>query len=192
MRFEPLVLSESISPDKHNRSSLKVSQYSINCVSSLAISLKFVCNFNNMAGFSFGHKTLWQYSHSASILFAALLFTAGFLCTLLWTNSLVQTETSAGGSMTATFNQFSPAVSTFSTTYGVVCTLRRLGLLAKLIFCDRQSSVQFGTLSSSLPCSSWSVTSYRYRQPGSVMRSKRQHALWLLSAMPSIPLPASP
>lgn len=75
-----------------------------------------------MAGISFGRTSLWQYSHSASILFAVLLFTAGFLCTLLWTNSLVQTETSATGPATSTFNQFSPAVSTFSITYQVVRT----------------------------------------------------------------------
>lgn len=73
-----------------------------------------------MARRSLGRKTLWQYSHSASILFAVLLFTAGFLCTLLWTNSLVETETSATGPYTSTFNQFSPAVSTFSMTYQVV------------------------------------------------------------------------
>ncbi|KAJ8111234.1 hypothetical protein OPT61_g6120 [Boeremia exigua] len=72
-----------------------------------------------MAGSSFQRKALWQHSHSASILFAVLLFTAGFLCTLLWTNSLVQTDTSAAGPMTSTFNQFSPAVSTFSITYQV-------------------------------------------------------------------------
>ncbi|KAJ4987688.1 hypothetical protein SVAN01_06855 [Stagonosporopsis vannaccii] len=72
-----------------------------------------------MAGISLGRKSLWQYSHSASILFAVLLFTAGFLCTLLWTNSLVETETSATGPATSTFNQFSPAVSTFSITYQV-------------------------------------------------------------------------
>ncbi|KAF2621828.1 hypothetical protein BU25DRAFT_463427 [Macroventuria anomochaeta] len=72
-----------------------------------------------MVGFSIGRKTLWQYSHSASILFAVLLFTAGFLCTLLWTNNLVRTETSAGDASTSTFTQFSPAVSTFSITYQV-------------------------------------------------------------------------
>ncbi|KAF2444651.1 hypothetical protein P171DRAFT_520779 [Karstenula rhodostoma CBS 690.94] len=72
-----------------------------------------------MVGFSFGRKTLWQYSHSASILFAVLLFTAGFLCTLLWTNDIVHTETSAGGSLTGTFTSLSPAVSTFSITYQV-------------------------------------------------------------------------
>lgn len=73
-----------------------------------------------MGGFPYDNRALWQYSHSASILFAALLFTAGFLCTLLWTNNLVQTESSTGGATSATLNQFSPAVSTFSTTYGVV------------------------------------------------------------------------
>lgn len=72
-----------------------------------------------MVGFLYDNRVLWQYSHSASILFAALLFTAGFLCTLLWTNSLVQTESSTGGAMSATLTQFSPAVTTFSTTYGV-------------------------------------------------------------------------
>ncbi|KAF2033872.1 hypothetical protein EK21DRAFT_86024 [Setomelanomma holmii] len=72
-----------------------------------------------MVGFSFGRQTLWQYSHSFSVLFAVLLFTAGFLCTLLWTNNLVRTDTSTGGPMTSTFTQFSPAVSTFSITYQV-------------------------------------------------------------------------
>lgn len=73
-----------------------------------------------MAGFGFGRKTLWQYSHSTSIFFAVLLFTAGFLCVLLWTNDIVHTETSVGGASTNTFTQFSPAVSTFSITYNVV------------------------------------------------------------------------
>ncbi|OAL55117.1 hypothetical protein IQ07DRAFT_638834 [Pyrenochaeta sp. DS3sAY3a] len=68
---------------------------------------------------SLGHKKLWQYSHSASIFFAVLLFTAGFLCVLLWTNDLVHTGTSASGPATSTFTQFSPAVSTFSITYNV-------------------------------------------------------------------------
>jgi hypothetical protein len=81
-----------------------------------------------MAGFSFGRKTLWQYSHSASILFAVLLFTAGFLCTLLWTNDIVHTPTSAGGPLTGTFTSLSPAVSTFSITYEVVCTSSNLSL----------------------------------------------------------------
>ncbi|KAK7191116.1 hypothetical protein DPSP01_008848 [Paraphaeosphaeria sporulosa] len=72
-----------------------------------------------MVGFSFGRKTVWQYSHSASIFSAVLLFTAGFLCTLLWTNDIVHTETSAGGSLTGTFTSLSPAVSTFSITYQV-------------------------------------------------------------------------
>ncbi|KAF3046854.1 hypothetical protein E8E12_002656 [Didymella heteroderae] len=72
-----------------------------------------------MISSSYDRRALWQYSHSASILFAALLFTAGFLCTLLWTNNLVQTESSTGGATPATLNRFSPAVSTFSTTYGV-------------------------------------------------------------------------
>lgn len=79
---------------------------------------------NDMGRTSFGRKALWEYSHSFSILFAVLLFTAGFLCTLLWTNSLVQTESSASGPKTNTLNQFSPAVSTFSITYQVVSTLR--------------------------------------------------------------------
>jgi len=72
-----------------------------------------------MVGFSFGRKTLWQYSHGASILFAVLLFTAGFLCVLLWTNDIVHTDTSAGNASTSTFTYFSPAVATFSITYNV-------------------------------------------------------------------------
>lgn len=60
-------------------------------------------------------KSLWQYSHTVSIFCAVLLFTAGFLCVLLWTNNIVHTETT-------NFTQFSPAVSTFSITYSVVCT----------------------------------------------------------------------
>ncbi|KAF2820714.1 hypothetical protein CC86DRAFT_459658 [Ophiobolus disseminans] len=74
---------------------------------------------NVIVGMSFGHKKLWQLSHSLSIFFAVLLFTAGFLCVLLWTNDIVHTETSAGGPATNTFTQFSPAVSTFSITYNV-------------------------------------------------------------------------
>lgn len=77
-----------------------------------------------MAGPYSNRKIWWQYSHSASILFAVLLFTAGFLCTLLWTNDIVHTESSVGGAATNTFTQFSPAVSTFSLTYQVVCTSR--------------------------------------------------------------------
>jgi hypothetical protein len=73
-----------------------------------------------MVGSSISRKKLWQYSHSASILFAVLLFTAGFLCVLLWTNDIVHTSTSAGDASTSTFTQFSPAVSTFSITYNVV------------------------------------------------------------------------
>jgi hypothetical protein len=79
-------------------------------------------NFETMVGFSFGRKTSWQYSHSASIFSAVLLFTAGFLCTLLWTNDIVHTPTSVGGPLTGTFTSLSPAVSTFSITYQVVCT----------------------------------------------------------------------
>ena len=82
--------------------------------------LEALTNANDMAKVSLGSKTLWQYSHSSSILFAVLLFTAGFLCTLLWTNNLVQTESSASGPEISTLNQFSPAVSTFSITYQVV------------------------------------------------------------------------
>jgi hypothetical protein len=66
-------------------------------------------------------KKLWQYSHSASIFCAVLLFTAGFLCVLLWTNNLVHTPTSVGDPSISTFTQFSPAVSTFDITYNVVC-----------------------------------------------------------------------
>lgn len=62
-------------------------------------------------------RTLWQYSHSFAILFAVLLFTAGFLCTLLWTNGLVNTPSSVNQ---VTFTKFSPAVSTFSISYQVV------------------------------------------------------------------------
>lgn len=61
-------------------------------------------------------RTLWQYSHSFAILFAVLLFTAGFLCTLLWTNGLVNTPSSVNQ---VTFTKFSPAVSTFSISYQV-------------------------------------------------------------------------
>ncbi|CAO2653062.1 Nn.00g024730.m01.CDS01 [Neocucurbitaria sp. VM-36] len=72
-----------------------------------------------MVGLSFDRRKLWQYSHSASIVFAVLLFTAGLLCVLLWTNDIVHTDTSAGVASTSTFTQFSPAVSTFSITYNV-------------------------------------------------------------------------
>jgi len=64
-------------------------------------------------------KTLWEYSHSLSILTAVLLFTAGFLCTLLWTNGIVATPSSATNAMTNTLTSLSPAVSTFSITYQV-------------------------------------------------------------------------
>lgn len=73
-----------------------------------------------MVSFSVGRKKLWQYSHSAAIFTAVLLFTAGFLCVLLWTNDIVHTPTSAGDASTSTFTTFSPAVSTFSITYNVV------------------------------------------------------------------------
>lgn len=73
-----------------------------------------------MVGFGFGRKTLWQYSHGATIFTAVLLFTAGFLCVLLWTNNIVHTETSVGDASISTFTQFSPTVSTFSITYNVV------------------------------------------------------------------------
>ncbi|KAH6625116.1 hypothetical protein C7974DRAFT_376686 [Boeremia exigua] len=69
-----------------------------------------------MASSSLGRQALWQHSHSITILFAVLLFTAGFLCTLLWTNGIVETASSV---TTNTLNQFSPAVSTFSITYQV-------------------------------------------------------------------------
>lgn len=72
-----------------------------------------------MFPFSTRRKSLWQYSHSAAIFSAVLLFTAGFLCVLLWTNDIVHTPTSASGPSTSTFTQFSPAVSTFTLTYDV-------------------------------------------------------------------------
>ena len=67
-----------------------------------------------------GRQSLWYYSHTLTIFFAVLLFTAGFLCVLLWTNNIVHTDTSSGGANTSTFTYLSPAVSTFSITYNVV------------------------------------------------------------------------
>jgi hypothetical protein len=81
-----------------------------------------------------------------------LLFTAGFLCTLLWTNNIVHTETSANSPATSTFTQFSPAVSTFSITYGVVgllpATLRQslIYFLYKAIFGTAWNAVFFVVL----------------------------------------------
>jgi hypothetical protein len=60
-----------------------------------------------MFPFSRSRKTLWQYSHSAAIFSAVLLFTAGFLCVLLWTNNIVHTATSESDAATSTFTQFS-------------------------------------------------------------------------------------
>lgn len=101
-----------------------------------------------MAGYSLGHKKLWQYSHSASIFFAVLLFTAGFLCVLLWTNDLVHTGTSASDPATSTFTQFSPAVSTFSITYNVVRT--QVFLFVSIV--RRADSLSTGHLWNGLEC----------------------------------------
>lgn len=130
-----------------------------------------------------GHKMMWDYAHSASVFSAVLLFTAGFLCMLLWTNNIVPTTSSVASAATSTFTYYSPAVSTFTVTYNVVRIVKDFCSPSFETHTDqptrphRLSLVRHGTAYSTSCCSSWAAM--LSRSPPSAFDTiwRRQRAL---------------